>query len=326
MSAAADPGPRTTREPYVWNVPKGFPEPAVPADNPMSAAKVALGRRLFFEARLSVTGRYSCASCHEPVRAFTDGRARAVGATGAMLDRGTLALANSAYNPSYGWFDRSVTSLEAQMRQPLFNTQPVEIGIAGREDDVLEMLRGDRDYATSFSNVFGPAPDTISIDNLIRAIAAFERTLLSGHSPFDRYVFGGEHGAISSEAKRGLALFFSHRIGCAACHGGFNFMGTSTDALHPGSRPAFAHNGVSDRPVRIPTLRNIALTAPYMHDGRFATLDEVLSHYEQIGRQRAPATGLDPRLRAFSLSTAERRELIAFLESLTDREFVDAAQ
>jgi cytochrome c peroxidase len=323
VSAAAE--PQSALEPYVWVLPKGFPEPAVPADNPMSAAKVALGRRLFFETRLSVTGRYSCASCHQPKQAFTDGRPLAVGATGAMLDRGTLGLANSAYNPSYGWFDRSVTTLEAQMRQPLFNTHPVEIGVAGREAEVLEFLRGDRDYAASFSSVFGPAPDAISIDNLIRAVAAFERTLLSGHSPFDRYVFGGEHGAISGEAKRGLALFFSHRVGCATCHGGFNFTGSSTDAVHPAIHPAFARNGASDRPVRIPTLRNIALTAPYMHDGRFATLDDVVSHYERIGRQRARASGLDPRLRAFSLSAAERRELIAFLESLTDREFVDAA-
>jgi cytochrome c peroxidase len=158
----------------------------------------------------------------------------------------------------------------------------------------------------------------------VKAIAAFERTLISGSSPFDRYVFGGEHGALTEEAKRGMALFFSPEIGCARCHSGFNFAGNWRDAQGATGRASFANNGTSTRPMRVPTLRNIALTAPYMHDGRFATLEEVLEHYSRLGERRhaTGSTPYDPRLPHGGLSATERANLIAFLGSLTDESFV----
>ena len=312
---AAAPSPTS----YVWQLPRGFPTPSVPADNPMSAAKVALGRRLFFDPRLSVTGHYSCASCHDPALSFSDGKARATGALGDMLPRGAMALVNVAYNISFGWTQPGVRSLEAQMRQPLFNTHPVELGLAGHEDAVAaELTASDSGYATAFVAAFPAADTPVTLDHVIQAIAAFERTLISGDSPFDRYVFQGDHAALSESAKRGMALFFARQTGCSACHSGFNFTGTWRDDQGDTGKPAFANNGTSARPMRVPTLRNIALTAPYMHDGRFPTLEAVLDHYFSLGDR---ASRYDARLPRTPLDRQQRADLIAFLTSLTDESF-----
>jgi cytochrome c peroxidase len=332
---------------YDWHLPRGFPVPAVPPDNPMSADKVALGRRLFFEPRLSVTGRYSCASCHLPERAFTDGRAVAVGATGQPLSRGAMSLINAAYNVSFGWTKREVVSLEQQMLEPLLNQHPVELGLAGRESAVSRMLAEDPEYRAAFDQAFSPeaskagrnlphdageggnagrgasadavtaTPNPVTFDNLIKAIAAFERTLIAGDSPFDHYVFQGEHAAMSARQKRGMELFYSPHAGCGSCHSGFNFNGNWRDSQGATGESAFANNGVSDQPMRVPTLRNIVLTAPYMQDGRFKTLDSVLDHYAQVAKQ--PSS--DPKLRTFDLSPGDRADLIAFLQALTDSQF-----
>jgi cytochrome c peroxidase len=319
LAAAQAPGAH-----FDWHLPRGFPVPFVPADNPMSAAKVALGQRLFFETRLSVTGHYSCASCHDPARSYTDGRAQAVGATGAVSPHGAMALINVAYNLAYGWQHPQITSLEAQMRQPLFNRHPVEIGLAGREREVGTALAADATYAREFAAVFG---GPITTAHIIDAIAAFERTLIDGDSAFDAYVFAGQHDALSPMAKRGMALFFSRRIGCAGCHSGFNFSGNWRDRAGATGSAGFADDGLGIGRVRVPTLRNIALTAPYMHDGRFATLDEVLDHYERVGKLPSSAHGgqRDPRLKTFTLAKHERDELTAFLGSLSERRAVPQA-
>lgn len=315
-AAAAAPSPTT----YDWQLPRGFPTPAVPADNPMSAAKVALGRRLFFEPRLSVTGHFSCASCHDATLSFTDGKARATGALGDTLPRGAMALVNVAYNISFGWTQPGAHSLEAQMRQPLFNTHPVELGLTGRENATVTALAAtDPGYASAFAAAFPATAAPVSVDHAIQAIASFERTLISGNSPFDRYVFQGDHTALSESAKRGMALFFARQTGCSACHSGFNFSGTWRDDQGDTGKPAFANNGTGARPMRVPTLRNIALTAPYMHDGRFATLDAVLDHYFSLGDR---ASRYDARLPRTRLDPQQKADLIAFLTSLTDESFV----
>jgi cytochrome c peroxidase len=310
---------------YVWHLPRGFPTPAVPANNPMSEAKVALGERLFFDTRLSLTGNYSCASCHDPARAFSDGRAVAIGATGAHLPHSAMALINVAYNVSFGWTKPQSSSLESQMLEPLLNEHPIELGVAGRQQAVAAALATDRSYAAAFAAVFhGDAP-AVSFDHIVKAIAAFERTLISGDSPFDRYVFGGQHDALTPQAKRGMALFFSPRAGCSTCHSGFNFSGNWRDADGATGDSSFANNGASEQPMRVPTLRNVALTAPYMHDGRFATLEAVIDHYARIAEQAraepARSGSIDPRLRTFDLTRAEKAALLAFLHSLTDRSF-----
>jgi cytochrome c peroxidase len=295
---------------FEWRLPRGFPEPAVPQDNPMSAAKVALGARLFADRRLSVTGDYSCESCHSPSRAFTDGRALSRGATGETLPLNAPTLLNAAYNASLGWRDPEVRTLEQQMRGPLFD--PRELGLAGRETEVVELLARDSALAAEFAAAFPADPAPVSMDNVIRAIAAYERTLLSANSAFDRYVFRGDHAALDESQKRGMALFFSARTGCAGCHAGINFAGEWIDRDHPGAKPAFADTGTGGK-MRVPTLRNLARTAPYMHDGRFARLDEVLRHYEKLAAESA-----DARLARAPLTTEEQDALRDFLVSLDD--------
>jgi cytochrome c peroxidase len=315
---------------YTWRLPRGFPTPAVPADNPMSTAKVALGHRLFFEPKLSVTGQYSCASCHQPARAFTDGRKVAIGATGQATPTNAMSLTNVAYNVSFGWSAPEVRSLEDQMRRPMLNDHPVEMGVKGRETQVVATLLADRTWRASFAAAFPESTGHFTFDHIIKAIAAFERTLISGHSPFDEYVFNGKHDALTAEAKRGMALFYSKRLGCGDCHAGFNFTGSWRDAQGATAEPSFANNGVGAGLVRVPTLRNVALTAPYMHDGSLSTLEAVLDHYQRAGQRAAtkkndpdPVGAHDgPRLRSFTLTEAERHELVAFLQSLTDPGFM----
>ena len=299
-------------EPYSWRLPRGFAEPSVPADNPMTVEKVALGAKLFADTRLSVTGRYSCESCHSPARAFTDGRARSRGAEGDELPLNAPTLLNAAYNASYGWRDASVRSFEAQMRGPLFNEHPRELGLAGRESLVEQTLSFDPATARAFVAAFPADEAPVTMNNVIRAIAAYERTLISASSPFDRYVFAGEHDALDESQKAGMKLFFGS-ANCGSCHGGIDFSGEWRDRDHPEATPGFADTGAGER-VRVPTLRNLAATAPYMHDGRFATLENVLDHYEKV----ASDPSADARLRRPPLTTAERAELLAFLDSLND--------
>jgi cytochrome c peroxidase len=329
---------------YEWRLPPGFPRPPVPPDNPMSAAKVELGRRLFHEIRLSSTGQYACDTCHRPELAFTDGRSQALGATGEQVRHGAMSLANAAYGPSYTWSDPGVLSLESQMRQPLFNEHPVEMGLTRDGREAVQALSADPVYRELFAAAFPDDAAPLSMDHLIKAIAAFERTLISGRSPFDRYVFGDDRSALSDSAKRGMALFYSARGGCAQCHSGLNFSGPLNYEGHAGERASFANTGLYDvdgrggypakdrgliefthraadmGKFRVPTLRNVALTAPYMHDGSVASLDEVIDHYSRGGHRRPHQ---DSRIQPLQLTPAERTDLIAFLQSLTDREFVD---
>jgi len=309
MTAAA----RTGVEEFRWNLPAGFPEPAVPADNPMNAAKVELGAILFSDPRLSITGEHSCQSCHSPARAFTDGLPRSRGATGETLELNAPTLFNVAYNASLGWRDANLRTLEQQMRGPLFNEHPHELGLAGREAGIEGTLSADPDLARRFEAAFPGIAAPVTMDNVIRAIAAYERTLLAGGSAFDRYVFAGDHRALSERQKAGMQLFFSEQAGCARCHGGINFNGEWVDREHPRATPAFADTGTG-MAVRVPTLRNLPATTPYMHDGRFAGLDAVLDHYERL----ASDPKVDARLRRPALTTIEREQLRAFLLSLAE--------
>jgi cytochrome c peroxidase len=299
---------------FRWQLPAGFPEPAVPADNPMSVAKVDLGAKLFADPRLSITGQYSCQSCHSPERAFTDGLVRSRGAAGDALPLNAPTLLNAAYNSSLGWTDANLRTLEQQMRGPLFNEHPRELGLAGREPLVEQALRADHEMVRAFGAAFPGVDQPVSMDNVIRAIAAYERTLFAGQSAFDHYVFGGDHAALSERQKAGMQLFFSARTGCAACHGGVNFAGAWVDRDHAQAEPVFADTGTGVA-VRVPTLRNLPATAPYLHDGRFTALDQVLDHYEKLAADPAA----DPRLRRAPLTTGERESLREFLLSLADR-------
>ena len=209
----------------------------------MSSEKVALGRQLFFETRLSSTGRYSCASCHHPQLAFTDGRARAQGATGEIVRRGAMTLTNVAYNIAFTWAG-NVRSLEAQMRQPLFSEHPIEMGLKGGGASAVKVLAADRNYRAQFAAAFPGDADPLNMEHIIKAIASFERTLISGRSPFDRYIYDDDRGAITEPAKRGMELFYSERVGCAQCHSGINFSGPMIYADHEKEHALFANNGL----------------------------------------------------------------------------------
>jgi len=321
---------------YHWVVPRGLPVPSAPASNPMSAVKVQLGCRLFFERSLSINQEQSCATCHRPELAFTDGRARSVGSTGAVLPRNAMTLVNVAYSPALTWANSRIVTLEQQSDGPLFAEHPVEMGLDGAGEPAIERLAGDARYRDAFRQSFPDDASPLSIANVQRAIAAFERTLISGRSAFDRYLYDDERTALTEEAQRGMALFFSPRAGCSACHSGPNFSGPLGTREQLAPRAAFARNGlalVADDGLtsitsdsrdsghfRVPTLRNIAITAPYMHDGRLSSLEEVLEHYSSDDGLAAAQVAAAQVER---LSNDEQRLLIAFLNSLTDREFLE---
>ena len=325
---------------FQWRLPPGFPVPVVPADNPMSDAKVALGRRLFYDTRLSGNQTYSCASCHQQAHAFTDGRAHALGSTGAAHPRSAMALANVAYNASFGWADGRVRTLEAQIAVPMFNEHPIELGIKGREAEIVERFARD---AGLFRDAFPGEAPPIRFDHIVKAIAAFERTLISGGSAFDDYLYRDDKSGMSPNAMRGMKLFFSDRLACARCHSGFNLSGPVTHQRSSAAQPTFhntalynidgrgAYPGV-DRGLiditknpedmgrfRAPTLRNVALTAPYMHDGSVPTLEAAVAHYAS-GGVKTPLRS--PHIKGFRIGRPDTADLVAFLHALTDRAFV----
>jgi cytochrome c peroxidase len=328
----------------------------VPRNNPLTPAKVTLGRRLFFEARLSVDGKVSCSTCHDPDRAFTDGKKVAEGVRGLRGTRNSPTLLNVIFNTGQFW-DGRVDSLEDQATLPLIN--PVEMGNPS-VDDVVKRLSSNPDYNAEFEKAFG---GPVTAASLSRALASFERTLVSGDSPLDRYM-AGDLSALSDEARRGLAIFRG-KGRCARCHSfseqapfftDFAYHNTGVAANNPAfaglARKAFA---VSEKPeaeavidglgrepggqelgrvlvthhpfdigsYKTPSLRNIALTAPYFHDGSAATLADVVRFYNGGGQANINRDGeLDP----LSLTIEEQRQLVTFLETLTGEPVVVRGQ
>lgn len=344
--------PATER--WEWDLPQNFPTPRVPAANPMSTAKVALGRRLFYDTRLSGNGTQSCSSCHMQKRAFTDGRARAVGSTGMVHPRGALSLANVAYNATLAWANPALVRLEQQATVPLFGDDPVEMGVNDRNKRaVLARLRRDPVYRTLFPRAFPNRKAPVNWNSITQALAAFQRTMISGDSRYDRHLAG--KGRLNAAERRGMAIYFSEKAECFHCHSGYNL---NDQATHVGARrtgPLFHNTGlynlggtgafpddnqglieVTGRAgdmgaFRAPTLRNIAVTAPYMHDGSIATLREVVDFYAAGGRVIAdgPNAG-DGRANPYksdlianiTLTPRERADLVAFLKTFTDRRFL----
>lgn len=336
---------------YEWNLPKGFPKPYVPADNPMTAAKVELGRYLFYDRHLSGNGNMSCATCHKPELAFTDARATGMGAFGESHSRGPMSIVNIAYSGALTWSNPEMTRLEDQAMTPLYGEHPVEQGLR-KGDFLLHMLRVGPQYQVLFVRAFPNEADPFTVENVTKAIASFERSIISARSPYDRYHYDGDDHAVSESAKRGETLFFNQKLSCFRCHGGFNFSGDAVFEGREDRRVEFHNTGLynvagkfsypapnlgiyeyTHKPedvgkFKAPTLRNIAVTAPYMHDGSIPTLEGVLDHYAAGGRtiRGGPNSGAghdnpnkDPLIGGFELSAQDRKDLIAFLESLTDQ-------
>jgi len=359
LDGKLEPPPGSVVGDFRWNLPEGFPLPVVPADNPMSIPKVELGRRLFYDKRLSANETQSCATCHKQELAFTDARGTGLGSTGEAHPRGPMAIVNLAYAPSITWssvkfsLEQSLTPLEDQIAAPLYGIEPIELGMS--DPKMLEdRLREIPEYAAWFGDAFPDDAQPITSDNVARAIATFERTLLSGNSPYDRYM-AGDDSAYNESQMRGYELFNGEKMECFHCHSQFSL----TDNVHWQGKSELElryHNtglynvdgkGAYPEPntglfaenknprnmgmFKAPSLRNIAVTAPYMHDGSIKTLSEVLDHYSAGGRTIAdgPHKGAgsksplkDTLMRGFKLTEQERADVIAFLESLTDDEFL----
>lgn len=355
---------------FTWQLPQDTPAPPVPADNPMNKAKVELGRHLFYDKRLSINNSTSCASCHLQSKAFTDGKKLSSGAHGDLTPRNAMSLTNVGYNPNFTWANPLMTQLEHQARVPLFGDNPIEMGLAGREKQTLATLSAEPIYQQLFPQAFSQSisqgikedeQSPINFVNIIKAISAFERTLISFNSPYDQYLRGEnvdtkEDSKFGESEKRGMDIFFSEQGECFHCHGGFNFTDSSVHENAPSAPNRFHNNGLynvdglggypkSDRGLfdmtssktdmgkfKAPTLRNIALTGPYMHDGSLETLESVVDHYVAGGTNihSGPNKGfgvISPLKSEFvpglDISPQQRADLLHFLHSLTDNEFIN---
>lgn len=286
---------------------------AVPSDNPMTAEKVELGKLLYFDPRLSVNGTVSCATCHNPQKGFTDQEVFSSGMNGQKGDRNAPTVINSAFSYLQFW-DGRAPSLEEQAKGPMEN--PVEM--AHTLDGAVKQIAAIPGYKPYFVAAFGS--EEVNIDRITKAIATFERTVLSGNSAWDRYVYGGEKNALSESAQRGLALF-EGKADCTKCHVGFNLtdnlfhnLGVGMNKPKPDLGRFKVTGKESDKGAfKTPMLRDLQKTAPYMHDGGTATLEEVIDLYDKGGE---PNPWLDPKMKPLGLSAEEKVDLLAFLKSL----------
>lgn len=320
--------------------------------NSFSDEKIELGRYLFFDRRLSINRSKSCATCHDPKFSFSDGYRRSVGAFGDLHQRNSTPLINIIYRKYLTAADSTLHYPEQQIANPLFHDQPVELGWKGNEDEMLKRIREDKFYHNRFKSVFANEAEPVSVKNIQYSIAAFVKTILSYDSPYDRFYYLKEE-VLSTSAKKGMQLFFSNRLNCYKCHGGFDF---ATPVLKDssGDIPYYFNTGLynvdgkggypaTDKGLmeltgkandmgkyRVPTLRNLAFTAPYYHDGSAATLSEVIDNYIAGGRvtENGIAQGdgrLNPYknklINGFSIREEERKDLINFLLCLSDSSF-----
>jgi cytochrome c peroxidase len=271
------------------------------------AARVELGRRLFYDADLSIDGTMSCATCHEQKRGFTDDNPTRPGVHGDPGRRNVMALANVAWAPVLTWGDPRLDTLEKQALVPIAGTDPVEMGMAGHEAAIAERLGAGGCYRAMFARAFPAEDGAITLATVTRALAAFQRTLISFGSPYDSH-------RMTEPARRGEALFGAR---CAGCHSGINFTDYRYHAVAP-LAPGAEDRGLGevtgrradDGKFRTPGLRNAALTAPYLHDGSAASLPEAIRRHGEPGR----------------LTPSEMTEIVAFLDTLTDRRFVTDAR
>jgi len=342
---------------YQWPIIEGFPKPKVPQNNPMTIAKVNLGKVIFFDKALSANTKQACASCHHQAFAFGENIPQSIGSTQQTHRRNSPALVNIAYNKTLTWAHDGLTSIEQQILLPMFGEFPVELGITGHEHEVLARFKTPK-YQALFFEAF---PDQeVSFDLIVKALASYVRSLISLNAPFDRYAYLGEDDAISASALRGMNLFFSEKLECHHCHGGFNFTQSTSHEKQLIDRRPFHNTGLynvnfteenkeSGYPkhdtglaeistlsqdngrFRAPTLRNIDVSAPYMHDGSINSLSEVIDFYAAGGRNitegKFKGDGRDNPLKSkflkgFTLTIEEKEDLINFLKTLTDQSFL----
>jgi cytochrome c peroxidase len=347
-------GGKVQPTPYPFAFPPGFPKPSEPLDNPTTVENVELGRHLFYDVRLSENNSLSCASCHQQERAFSDGRILSRGSTGQSTPRNSMTLANVAYASTLTWSNPLLLTLEQQTLVPMFGDTPIELGIRKPSDIENELAEIPR-YQDLFRAAFPEADVRPTLKQITQALAAFQRTLISSNAPFDKWLRGEMDSGMSEAAIRGYQSFNSEELECFHCHQGFNL----SDHVHWQGKAFFEaiyHNtglynvdgegaypepnrgtyDVTLRPAdmgkfKAPTLRNIVVTGPYMHDGSIDSLDGALDHYARGGRMiesgenqgdgfKSPLK--DPLIAGFELTAQQRSDVMAFFEALTDQDFL----
>ena len=300
------------------DLPPGVPPFEIEAGNELSTRRVALGKKLFYDINLSRDSSVSCGSCHNQAKAFADFSPRSAGVEGRIGKRNAPALFNLGWHQTLNR-DGGTFTLETQMLVPFEDEFEMDI----RVPEVVDRIRQDSEYPSLFAAAY---PDRgVTAYTLTRAIGAFQRTLLSFNSPYDRYTYYGEEDALNPSQKRGMDLFFSERTQCGTCHSGFNFR-----------RQTFENNGLYGKyadegrkgvtfleedagKFSVPSLRNVQMTAPYMHDGSLWSLSEVIDHYAAGGEGHANQS---PLVQGFAITDTEKIDLINFLLALTDQSFL----
>ena len=304
---------------YELKIPAGLKSMRIPRDNPMTSEKVALGKQLYFDKRLSADKTVSCASCHDPAKGWSNDDAFATGIKGQKGGRSAPTIVNSGYQYFQFW-DGRAHQLEGQALGPIQN--PIEMGLSLEEME--KRLNGIEGYVAQFQKVFGSKPNS---DGVAKAIAAFERTILSGNAPYDQYKAGDEN-ALSEAAERGRQVFFN-KAQCSACHagpnfsdGGFHNIGIGMDGKEPDLGRFLVSKLEGDRgSFKTPTLREIGRTAPYMHDGSLKTLEAVVDYYDKGGNANPQ---LDEEIFPLKLSDQQKKDLVTFLkEALSSRDYPD---
>jgi cytochrome c peroxidase len=306
-------------DPYSLFIPKGFPTPFIPEDNQLTDSRVALGKKLFFDNMMSRDSSLSCASCHQPQFAFSDGRQKSVGIKGREVSRNAPTLTNIAYQP-YFLLDGLNPSLETQVKIPIHEHNEFDFHILL----IAERMKQDSLYVSLSKDAYNsePSPQVIAY-----AIACYERTLISGNSPYDQYFYQGNKTTLNDSEIRGMNLFFDD-LYCASCHGGFNF--SDSRLTNNGLYANYTDQGrarltkkTEDQAIfKTPTLRNIGFSAPYMHDGSFESLEQVIDHYSSGAKGHF---NQDPLIQPFDISQDQKQDLIAFLIALNDSAFVKNA-
>jgi cytochrome c peroxidase len=300
--------------------PLGLPSVPVPSDNPMTAEKIALGKQLYFDGRLSADNKVSCASCHDPAKGFSNGDRFATGVEGKKGGRSAPTVINTAYGALQFWDGRAKT-LEDQALGPIQN--PIEMNMT--LDAVIKKLNGIDGYKTQFKKVFGS--DGATADGIAKAIAAYERTVISGNAPYDKFK-AGDTKALSESAQRGMKLFFG-KAHCSACHAGPNFSDNSFHNIGVGmdqkdfdkGRAEISKLSGDTGAFKTPTLREIAKSAPYFHDGSAKTLEDVIDHYAKGG---IPNEWLDEEIFNIKIAPGEKADLVKFMtEGLSSPDYPD---
>ena len=303
--------------PELMEIPNGFVEIDHPEGNEFNDLRWALGKRLFYDPILSVDSTLSCASCHLQEFAFADNRPTTPGVEDRPGTRNVPSLGNVAYHP-YFTREGGVATLEMQVLIPLQEHNEFDFNIVL----AAERLTAHPEYPALAEAAYDRPPDAFVIT---RALACFERSLITGNSPFDQFFYQGEPEALSSKALEGMAIFYSDEVGCSNCHGDFNFTnyaiennGLYEEYADPG-KERLTNDPLDIGKFKVPSLRNVGITPPYMHDGSLWTLDEVIAHYETGGKNHPNKS---PLIQPFSLTFQEKEALIAFLNSLTDERFI----